>query len=173
MNAVVVYESHWGNTAAIARAVAEGLGPEARALTTDQATTAAIVDADLIVAGAPVIGFRLASDKMRDSMASDPGKAPSPPDLSHPSMRSWLRDLPQGHACSAAFETRIWWSPRGATGDIERGLRSAGYRPLAKAAKFVVEGSYGPLRDGELERARQWGAELKESLSSGDTGAAS
>lgn len=170
MNAVVVYESHWGNTAAIARAVAEGLGPEARALTTDEASTASIADADLIVAGAPVIGFSLASDKMRDNMANDSSKAPSPADLSHPSMRSWLRDLPPGHGRSAAFETRIWWSPRGATGDIERGLRSAGYTPVAKAAKFVVEGSYGPLRDGELERARQWGTDLKETLTA--TGAA-
>ncbi len=32
--AIVVYESHWGNTAAIARAIAEGLGPETRALWT-------------------------------------------------------------------------------------------------------------------------------------------
>jgi hypothetical protein len=169
MHALVVYESHWGNTAAIARAVAEGIGPEARALTTDEASTAAIAEADLIVAGAPVIGFSLASDKMRGTMADDAGKAPSPPDLAHPSMRSWLRDLPQGHAAAAAFETRIWWSPRGATGDIERGLRHAGYRPLAKAARFVVEGSYGPLRDGELERARRWGAELKQSLTSAPT----
>lgn len=169
MNVVVVYESHWGNTAAIARAVAEGLGPEARALTTDEASAESIADADLIVAGAPVIGFSLASDKMRDNIASDSSKAPWPPDLSHPSMRSWLRGLPHGHGRSAAFETRIWWSPRGATGDIERGLRSAGYALVAKAAKFVVEGSYGPLRDGELERARQWGVELRETLGSTDT----
>jgi hypothetical protein len=172
MNAVVVYESHWGNTAAIARAVAEGLGPEARALTTDEASTAAIEDADLIVAGAPVIGFSLASDKMRQNIADDSAKAPSPPDLSHPSMRSWLRGLPPGHARSAAFETRIWWSPRGATGDIERGLRTAGYLPVAKAAKFVVEGSYGPLRDGELERARRWGAELRDTVSAKDAAGA-
>ena len=26
--------------------------------------------------------------------------------------------------------------------------------------RFFVEGSYGPLRDGELERARAWGAAL-------------
>ena len=31
MKAIVVYESLWGNTAAIARAIAEGIGPEARA----------------------------------------------------------------------------------------------------------------------------------------------
>ena len=173
MNAVVVYESHWGNTAAIARAVAEGLGPDARVLTTDEASTASIVEADLIVAGAPVIGFSLASDKMRDNMAKDSSKAPAPPDLAHPSMRSWLRDLPPGHGRSAAFETRIWWSPRGATGDIERGLRTAGYATVAKAAKFVVEGTYGPLRDGELERARRWGMELKESLTSAATAVSS
>jgi len=34
VKAVVVYESHWGNTAAVARAIAEGLGPEAQALST-------------------------------------------------------------------------------------------------------------------------------------------
>ena len=34
MKAIVVYESMWGNTAAIARAIAEGIGPEARALST-------------------------------------------------------------------------------------------------------------------------------------------
>ena len=30
----------------------------------------------------------------------------------------------------------------------------------AKAEKFVVKDKYGPLREGELERARQWGKEL-------------
>jgi hypothetical protein len=168
VNAVVVYESHWGNTAAIARAVAEGLGPDTHVLTTDEATSAAISDADLIVAGAPVIAFRLASEKMRASLASDETKAPTPPDLSHPSMGSWLKDLPHGHGRSAAFETRIWWSPRGATGDIERGLQRAGYPPLAKAGRFVVTGTYGPLNDGEVDRARHWGAELAASMKAGD-----
>ena len=37
MKAIVVYESLWGNTAAIARAIAEGIGPEARALSTSPA----------------------------------------------------------------------------------------------------------------------------------------
>jgi len=32
MKAIVVFESLWGNTAAIARAIADGLGPAARAL---------------------------------------------------------------------------------------------------------------------------------------------
>ena len=37
MNAIVVYESHWGNTAAIASAIAEGIGPDAKAMSTAEA----------------------------------------------------------------------------------------------------------------------------------------
>ena len=79
-------------------------------------------------------------------------------------MRSWLARLPIGNTVGVAFETRIWWSPRGATGEIEHGLRNAGYEIKAKAAKFVVDGTYGPLREGELDRARAWGAELAASI---------
>ena len=75
VKAVVVYESLRGNTARIAGAIAEGIGPGARALSTSAATAAAIAGADLIVAG-----------------------------------------------------------------------------------------RFGPLRDGEVERAREWGAELAKSL---------
>jgi len=164
MKAIVVYESLWGNTAAIARAIAAGIGPQVQALTTDEATGAAIADADLIVAGAPVLGFKLPDEKMRASAAMNAGRAPAPADLSHPSMRSWLEVLPKGHARSAVFETGIWWSPGGATGAIARALEEAGYPSVAKAHRFIVKGTYGPLREGELERARQWGAELAQAM---------
>jgi flavorubredoxin len=172
MKAFVVYESLWGNTAAVAQAIAEGIGPEARALTTDEASTDLVEAADLLVAGAPVLGFNLPTDSMRDSVARTEVDAPTPPDLAHPSMRSWLESLPHGQAPSAAFETRIWWSPRGATGAIEDRLERAGYRPIAKAQKFVVEGKYGPLRDGELERAREWGSSLAQVIADQDKVAA-
>jgi flavodoxin len=160
MKAVVVYESLWGNTAAVARAIAEGIGPDTRAVTTDAAIGDVIVDADLIVAGAPVLAFSLPTDAIRDNVAKTEAGAPTPPDLTHPSMRSWLDSLPAGTGRCAAFETRIWWSPRGATGDIEKRLERAGYRVVAKAHKFVVKDKYGPLREGEEDRARHWGAEL-------------
>ena len=159
MNAVVVYESHWGNTAAVARAIAEGIGPGTRALTTDEATPAVLADAVLLVAGAPVIAFGLPRESVRRQLAGDI-KAPTPADVSHPLMRAWLEALPAARGWGAAFETRIWWSPRGATGAIESRLRGAGYRVMAKAERFIVAGSYGPMRDGELERARAWGAQL-------------
>ena len=162
MDAVIVYESLWGNTAAVARAVAEGFGPGARALTTDEATPAVIAAADVLVVGAPVIAFGLASDKTREGIGHGDKDAGNPPDVAHPSLKSWLASLPKGRGFAAAFETRLRWSPRGATGTIEHGLRAAGYRIVDKREKFVVDGKYGPLRDGELDRARAWGRSLAE-----------
>ena len=159
MNAVVVYESHWGNTAEVARSIAEGIGPGTRALTTDEATPAVLADLELLVVGAPVIAFGLPREGVRRQLAGDV-KAPRPADVSHPLLRTWLEGLPAAKGWGAAFETRIWWSPRGATGTIEAKLRRAGYRITGKAERFIVGGSYGPMRDGELDRARRWGASL-------------
>lgn len=160
MKALVVYESLWGNTAAVARAIAEGLGSDTKAVTTEEASAADVASADLLVAGGPVIGFRLGTDQVRQAIARDEADAPTPPDLAHPSLRSWLDRLPPGNGYSAAFETRIWWSPRGAVGDIESRLERAGYRPITNPQKFVVRDKYGPLREGELDRAQQWGRYL-------------
>jgi len=162
MKAFVVYESHWGNTAAIARAIAAGIGPEASALSTAEATGDALSGVDLIVAGAPLLGFSLPTEDMLKGLG---GNAPTPPDLSHPSMRSWLETVPAGSGRAAAFETRIWWSPGSAAKAILGKLEALGYRPVAKAQRFIVQGKYGPLRDGELERAKAWGAALAQALS--------
>jgi hypothetical protein len=165
MKAIVVYESHWGNTAAIARAIAEGIGPDARTLSTAEATAEALAGADLIVAGAPLLGFSLPTEAMVKSLATSQAGAPTPPDLSHPALRAWLDALPTGSGRAAAFETRIWWSPGSAAKAILGQLTQKGYQPVAKPQRFIVQGKYGPLRGGEIERARRWGAELRPSLS--------
>ena len=163
MRAIVVYESHWGNTAEIARAIAEGIGPEASALTTDEATASLVADADLVVAGAPIMAFGLPSDTMIDNVRKDP-KAPVPGDVSHPSLRHWLEGLPPSTAASASFETKLRWSPGGAIGAIDERFDRAGFHPIAKGEKFWVTTPYGPLREGEIERARAWGGELAASM---------
>ena len=160
MKAAVIYESHWGNTEEIARAIAAGLGPDVRVLTTDEATPEAIAGADLIVAGAPVIAFGLPSDHAVEALPGSSRGAPKPPDVTHPTMRTWLAGVHGGHGHVAAFETGLRWSPGGATGAIERALGEAGYERLTKGRRFVVNGSYGPLRDGEVEKARAWAMQL-------------
>jgi flavorubredoxin len=88
MKSIVVYESYWGNTASVARAIAEGIGAGAQAMTTTEATAKAVKDADLVVAG----------------------------------------------------------------------------MPIGEAQRFIVKGKFGPLLDGELEKARKWGAELAKAM---------
>lgn len=159
MKAIVVYESFWGNTAAIARAIAEGIGPDAQALSTSNAAEALRDGVDLIVAGAPLIAFSLPTDAMRDSLRNEMG-APSPADLSQPSMRSWLDSVPRGTGRSAAFETGLRWSPGSSAKTIAKDLSAKGYGQSADPQRFVVTGRYGPLKAGEVERARVWGARL-------------
>jgi hypothetical protein len=99
---------------------------------------------------------------MIKGLATNAGQGPTPPDLSHPSMRAWLEALPAGSGRAAAFETRIWWSPGSAAKAILTRLETLGYRPEVKAERFIVQGKYGPLRDGELARAKAWGAALAQ-----------
>ena len=160
MKAIVVYESLWGNTAAVARAIAEGIGPEAKAMSTAEATGAAVAGADLIVAGSPLFAFQLPTDKIRETIRGKAATFPKPPDLSHPPLRTWLDAVPAGRGRAAAFETRIWWSPGGASGSVLKALAKAGYEPMARGKRFRVAGMYGPLKAGEIERAREWGQRL-------------
>ena len=144
MKAIVVYESHWGNTAAVARAIAEGIGPEATAMSTAEATPAAIHGADLIVAGSPLLGFTLPTESMLKSIAANAAKDPTPPDLAHPSLRAWLETIAKGKGRSAAFETRIWWSPGSAAKTILHRLEALGYTARRQRAAFHRAGQVRP-----------------------------
>lgn len=162
MKSVVVYESLWGNTAAVARAVAEGLGEGAVALPTADVGADVVADADLIVAGGPVFAFHLSSERSRGDIRNNPDPGAPEPDLSGPPIREWLDNLPPGSAAFASFDTEV----RGPFGKgaptIAKELEAKGYRRVAKPEGFIVQGKYGPLRDGELDRARSWGQLLRE-----------
>lgn len=161
MKAVVIYESLWGNTQAVAKAIAEGIGPDALALSTAEATSEVVGGAELIVAGAPLQAFSLPTEKVRARIdsAGDPK-----PELLAPTLRSWLEQLPLGHGRSAAFDTKLRWLPGSAANVIDRELTRVGYVPVLKAEHFLVEGRNGPLRDGEIERARRWGAAVAAAI---------
>jgi hypothetical protein len=79
-------------------------------------------------------------------------------------MASWLESLPRGKAAAAAFDTEARGPFGKAAPTIARSLEASGYRIVAKPTGFYVTGKYGPLRDGELDRAREWGRELAEAL---------
>lgn len=177
MNAIVVYESVYGNTRAIAEAIAEGLGG-ARVLAVKDASGAS-AGADLIVAGGPTHMHGLSTTSSRQMAvkgAHEDGKAQHVEEGSdqQPGLREWLHDLPHGDELhAAAFDTRLdkapWLTGVAAHG-IARRLRHRGYEVVGTES-FLVQESEGPLEEGELERARAWGAELAGGMgSAGEAG---
>ena len=167
MKAVVVYESLWGNTAAVAGAIAEGIGAHAQALSTAEATGEAMHGVDLIVAGAPVLGFKLPTDKMREgakARGDDPDELPRRYARLINAAIEGLEALPAGHGRSAAFDTQVRGPFGKAAPTIAEALEGAGYARLADPVGFTVAGKFGPLRKGELERARRWGSELAAAM---------
>lgn len=157
MNAIVIYESIYGNTRAIAEAVAEGLGG-ARVMTPAELSAEA-AQADLLVVGGPTHIHGMATDRSRRLALESAGA-----DGAHgPVLRDWLSRLPKAPgARAAAFDTRLdraEWLTGAASLRIAKRLRHHGYT-VVDTATFRVADSEGPLVDGELERARRWGAAL-------------
>ena len=166
MSALVVYESIYGNTRAVAEAIAEGLG-DAKALPVHEAT-GHVERTALLVVGGPTHMHGLATTRSRQAGAKAEGAAHVEPDATEePGLREWLRDLPEGDGAPAAsFDTRLDKSPW-LTGEASRGiakrLRHLGYDLVANES-FLVEDSQGPMSEGELERAREWGRRLAAQL---------
>jgi Flavodoxin domain len=168
MNAVVVYESVYGNTRAIAEAIAEGLGGATVASVHDAGSAAGA--AELLVVGGPTHIHGLAtsrSRKMAVDAAQEDGHAVEPDAAADPGLRRWLSELPKVDGVrAAAFDTRLDRSAAmtgAAARGIGRRLRHRGYEVIARES-FLVEDSEGPLEEGELGRARAWGAGLAEQL---------
>lgn len=162
MKSLVVYESLYGNTRAVAEAVAEGLQAcgEARAITVAEAQEAGLADVDLLVVGTPTHAWGLPRDSTWEPKGYKTPSSPKPATL----VRAWLADLPAGGGRpAAAFSTRLDKAQvltGSAAGGIARRLRHHGWSRACAPASFVVSGTDGPLGPGELARARSWGDEL-------------
>jgi flavodoxin len=151
MKTLVVFDSVFGNTEKIARAVAAAAG--AQAVKADAAGAEMLTGVTLLVAGSPTRGFR-----------------PTP------AMQNFLKRLPADGLKGvkvAAFDTRmiieevnnkiltVMVSIFGyAAKPIADGLVKKGGIPSAPPEGFFVKGSEGPLKDGELERAAEWGKRI-------------
>jgi hypothetical protein len=165
MNALVVYESIYGNTRAIAEAVAEGLGG---ATVVSVATSPAdLAEVDLLLVGGPTHMHGLATNRSRqmavEGAHEDKGTHVEPDAAEGPGLRGWLAGLPERKGARAAtFDTRLdkapWFTGVASRGIAKR-LRHVGYE-IVSTESFLVKDGEGPLEEGELDRARAWGAEL-------------
>lgn len=173
MRAVVVVESMFGNTYSIAEAVAHGLRAAHPSVDADVVRVAdadrdVLVGADLLVVGAPTHWFGVPSVRTQrqylkdaDLNAGRTGQgARLDPSAGGPRVRDWLLTLaPVSEGSAAAFDTRLARPlSGGAAPKIGRALTSHGYRLVQPPEGFLVTGMEGPLRPGELDRAKTWGA---------------
>jgi len=161
MQALVVFESMFGNTQMIAQAVAEGLWSEGMSVDIQEVGAAPTVigdDVDLLVVGGPTHAFGLSRQGTRRSAAEQAERGVVSAGIG---LREWLGTVHSGPASvtAAAFDTHIKKPrlPGSAARAAEKRLRRLGFRILAPATSFYVAGTPGPLLDGEAQRARRWG----------------
>ena len=146
MKALIVYDSVYGNTEKIAKAVAEAITPsgEVRVLRVGEANPSELASADLIIIGSPTHAGR-----------------PTP------AVQDFLNKVPKLQGINvAAFDTRMTTKLVKvfgyAAGRIARNLKGKGGTLIASPEGFFVTASKGPLKEGELERAAGWAKGILE-----------
>jgi hypothetical protein len=161
VKALVAYESMFGNTERVARAVAAGLrleGVDTTVLDVSRATVAQLADVDLLVVGAPTHGFSLSRPATRRDAVRQGGRN----DASEHGMREWLETLAGESRLPlvAAFDTRVTkvrYLPASAARRAARILVEQGHQIVSAPTGFLVHAVPGPLEPHELDRAIAWG----------------
>lgn len=177
VKAVIVFESMFGNTEELARAVAEGLtsaGAEVALREVGHDVPQDFAGCDLLVLAAPTHALSLSRPESRSdavSRGADRARAAT-------GMREWLAADEEtfGPASSrpavVVFDSRLekarHW-PGSAAKRMAKTLKRQGFTVLDRTSFYVVQMD-GPIASGERERARAWGQHLAGLLP--DSGAA-
>ena len=146
MKALIVFDSAYGNTEKIARAVAAGLAPsgDVKVLRAGEANISELESIDLLIVGSPTQGGR-PTPAIQDFLNR----------VSEPAIKG---------ISVAAFDTRIstrWVGIFGyAAGKIAGSLKAKGGTLTLSPEGFFVKGTEGPLKEGELDRAASWAREI-------------
>ena len=166
MTALIVTESLFGNTLAIAEAIGHGIAAVqgaglVRVLHASEAPPELAPDVDLLVVGAPTHLLSLPNAGSRNDAEGRGATL-----IRTIGVREWIDSvtIPPGVRV-ATFDTSIP-SRVGlgtAAGAAARALRGRGAQTTV-GPSFFVTGMEGPLADGELSRATAWGRELAKEM---------
>jgi hypothetical protein len=178
MHVVVLFESLFGNTREVAEAIADGARTadptaEVDCVRVAEADLEMVGAADLLVVGGPTHMRGMTSGMTRkmgltaEEKKDEAEQHEIEPRAEGPGVRDWFGDLPKAAKGSkaAAFDTRAdARMAGGAAHGIARRLRRHGYDLVAEPEGFIIEDTEGPLRAGEPDRARAWGASLVQQI---------
>ncbi len=144
MRTLVVYDSIYGNTEKIAKAIGGAVTGEARVARAGELNPAQLGLVDLLVVGSPTQGGR-PTQPVQDFLAGIPATA--------------IKGVRV-----AAFDTRYagrFVRVFGYAADkIASSLETKGGTLVSPPEGFFVTGKKGPIKDGELERAVSWAREM-------------
>ncbi|HET6920904.1 MAG TPA: flavodoxin family protein [Jiangellaceae bacterium] len=177
MNVVILYESLFGNTHQVAEAIAEGArvaapGTQVTCLPVGESDPEQIPAADLLVVAGPThmrgmtSGFSRKMGLVAEEKQDEADRHETESGAEGPGVRDWFEDRPKAAKGSkaAAFDTRADTRlAGGAAYGIARRLRRHGYELIGEPVGFIIDGTEGPLRAGEPERATAWGSDLVRS----------
>ena len=153
MKTLVIYDSVYGNTQAIAQAIGQAIPGDVQVLRARQVDTSTLESVDLLIVGTPTHGGRPTEAVQR--LLEEVG----PP--------------ARKGAQVATFDTRFSWrwlrifgfpAPKMAEALVEKG-----WTLVVPPEGFFVKGAkQGPLKPGEAERAATWARRIVETVTRSD-----
>ena len=168
MNALIIYDSLFGNTEKIAHAIADGLAVALRDsgsvehVRIGEAKAEQLERWDLLVVGGPTHGSH-ASPSMRDFLDKIPVNALTGLKVAAFDTRTDMDKMTGMLRLFGKFLDRLGY----AAPKIASSLAAKGGHVVGNAEGFIVLDKEGPLLDGELERAAAWGHALAVEALSG------
>ena len=154
MNSLIIYDSIYGNTEKIAKAIGDGLTGEVKVVRVGDVNPSELKTFDQLILGSPVHGGRPTA-----------------------ALDAFVKQLPANSLKGmrvAAFDTRFESEDQGvglrllmsvlryAADRIAKDVAKKGGRLIAEPEGFIVENKEGPLKQGELERASKWAKGMNE-----------
>jgi len=153
MKALVIYDSVFGNTEKVAQAIGTLLGDQVPVVKVGGVTPDQMAGLDVLIVGSPTRAFSMTPATKKMIMA-------------------WPADALAGVKV-AAFDTRVdiatvdnkfLTTMAGIFGyaaePIAKWLKRKGGVEAAEPGGFIVLGTEGPMKDGELERAASWARQV-------------
>ncbi len=159
MRIMVIYDSAYGNTEEIAKAVAEGLKDkgEVSVFKVDNVRPGDIKDIDLLIVGSPTRVFS-PTRAIVDFIRAIPEGALEGTRIATFDTRFSFRDV----RSRLMYNLMIMFGY--AARPLTRKLVRKGGECIIKPEGFYVEGYRGPLKDDEVERASRWAEQIGEKL---------